>query len=169
MSDRDLQQASEFWRFSLTFYAGPEVPAACLQLQDDCGVDVNVVLFALFLARAGRLLGEDDMARIEALSSHWRDNVVRPLRLARRFTKSPPPAFDDAGTASLRTEVKRIELEAERLQQLCLERSFPAGTTGTANPDVRYCARHNLAAYAHRMGPLPREPVDVLLRRLHDA
>ncbi|MCC6780369.1 MAG: TIGR02444 family protein [Hyphomicrobiales bacterium] len=160
---------STFWRFSLDFYAGPGVPDACLQLQEDCGADVNVVLYALFLARAGRLLDDADIMRIEALSSDWRDHVVRPLRRARRYTKTPPPEFDTAATAALRTDLKRIELEAERLQQLSLERNLPAHDIGTEHSDTGSCASRNLAAYARRLREFPQPAVAVLLRRLGDT
>lgn len=169
MSDAASDPQSAFWNFSLRFYAGAGIPAACLQLQDACGIDVNVMLYALFLARSGRLLRAQDIARIEALVADWRDNVVRPLRQARRFMKIPPAPFDNACTAALRTDVKRIELEAERLQQICLERNLPAHSLGTAQPDLRTCARNNLAACAHRLPVLPDGPVEVLLRRLHDT
>lgn len=168
MSDAPTTQDSAFWRFSLRFYAAPGVAQACLQLQDECGMDVNVMLYLLFLARTGRLLEDDDVARIDMLSAGWRDNVVRPLRRARRFMKTPPDAFGDPATAALRTEVKRIELEAERLQQLCLERSLPPQRLGSAHADLRRCASHNLAAYMRRLGDFPSAPVETLLRRLHD-
>jgi uncharacterized protein (TIGR02444 family) len=169
VSDLPLPEDSAFWRFSLSFYAVPGVSEACLQLQEDCGADVNVVLFALFLARAGRLLGDEDVARIEALAADWRDNVVQPLRRARRFLRAPPGGFDPAGTASLRNEVKRIELEAERLQQLSLERNLPACSLGTPHADVDFCASGNLAAYARRLRDFPPAAVAALLRRLDDT
>lgn len=160
---------SAFWRFSLRFYADPGAADACIRLQDACGADVNVLLFVLFLARAGRLLHDDDIARIEAMSAPWRDQVVQPLRQARRCLRTPPAAFDPAATAQLRAEVKRIELEAERLQQLSLERGLPAACIGIEHPDIGACARRNLAAYARRLREFPRPAVAVLLRRLDDT
>ena len=43
-------QGSPFWKFSLGYYRGAGVSEACLELQDRCGVDVNVVLFLLWMA-----------------------------------------------------------------------------------------------------------------------
>lgn len=165
MSDPTTRTDSAFWRFSLAFYAGSGIPEACLTLQDDCGVDVNVLLYVLFLARAGRQLADEDVARIDALCAQWRDNVVRPLRQARRFTKMPPAPFDGPDAQALRTELKRIELEAEYLQQIALERGLPTLGLGAYNTDVEACARHNLAAYAKHIGPLAPTPVDRLVRR----
>jgi len=38
---------SPFWRFSLRFYARAKISAICLLLQDEAGVDVNLLLFLL--------------------------------------------------------------------------------------------------------------------------
>ena len=47
-------QTNPFWTFSLGYYRGAGVSEACLELQDDCGVDVNVVLFLLWQATQKR-------------------------------------------------------------------------------------------------------------------
>lgn len=168
MFDPTTRTDSAFWRFSLAFYAGAGIPQACLQLQDDYGADVNVLLYALFLARAGRQLGPEDVARLEASCADWRGHVVHPLRRARRFTKTPPATYDVADTATLRVELGRLELTAEYLQQRALEHTFPVEAFGAPNPCVDECARHNLAACAEGRDPFPPGPCDVLLRRVHD-
>jgi uncharacterized protein (TIGR02444 family) len=166
--DRLATDDSPFWRFSLALYGQVDVPAACLRLQDECGADVNVMLFTLFLARAGRLIGSGDIDRMEAVAGPWRDEVVRPLRAVRRVLKSPPDQFQNEVTQNLRAAVQRIELEAERLQQLALERTLPAqavGVTEVANQD---CAARNLRLYAQRLGGFPEVPIALILRRLDD-
>ncbi|NNC63961.1 MAG: DUF2390 domain-containing protein, partial [Gammaproteobacteria bacterium] len=38
--------ASEgFWAFSVRVYGKPDVPTACLDLQNDYGLDVNLLLY----------------------------------------------------------------------------------------------------------------------------
>jgi uncharacterized protein (TIGR02444 family) len=49
-----MDKGSDFWRFSLSFYRTQDVPAACISLQDRHGLDVNIMLFALWLASMGR-------------------------------------------------------------------------------------------------------------------
>ena len=45
---------SPFWQFSIKFYAVPGVPQACIELQDQAKVDVNILFFLLWNAtRAG--------------------------------------------------------------------------------------------------------------------
>ena len=54
-----------FWDFSLAFYAMPGVADACLQLQDGCGADVNVLLFLLYRARDGYMLSAAEVPAAE--------------------------------------------------------------------------------------------------------
>jgi len=41
-------QGSPFWRFSLHFYRQPKVADTCIALQEEAGVDVNLLLFLLW-------------------------------------------------------------------------------------------------------------------------
>ena len=85
MSDATSSRDSAFWRFSLRFYALPNVAPACLELQDKAGVDVNLMLFLLFLADNNRTLTRDDVARLDAEIAPWREHVVMPLRDLQRW------------------------------------------------------------------------------------
>jgi uncharacterized protein (TIGR02444 family) len=84
---------SPFWRFSLRFYARTKVSAACLALQDEAGVDVNLLLFLLFLAEHQRSVVVDDIARLDASVSPWREQVVKRLRDLRRALKPGMATF----------------------------------------------------------------------------
>jgi uncharacterized protein (TIGR02444 family) len=150
--------ASGFWDFSLAFYARPGVAEACLELQESCGADVNVLLYLLYLARSGRLLAAADVEHIDALAAPWRQAVVIPLRNVRRALKMPVGAFHPSATAALRTEVKRNELAAERVQQETLERLAPGDATGTPCADPIACARVHLQLYGDRIGAPPCNP-----------
>ena len=160
---------SAFWRFSLRLYAMPGVAPACIDLQDRCGVDVNVLLFVLFLADQGRAISSEDAARIDAQTCAWREGVVVPLRTARRNLRTPVGAFDRDATETLRTNVKRIELEAERMQQETLERMNPGDATGLPTASRASAARTNLAAYAAHLGGLPDELLAPLLQAFDAA
>ena len=84
-------------------------------------------------------------------------------RALRRALKAPVGVFEPQATASLRNEVKRIELAAERLQQETLERLAAAGTLGRACSDPALCASTHLALYADRIGASPAGPIARLL------
>jgi uncharacterized protein (TIGR02444 family) len=153
-----------FWRFSRHVYSGPGVAEACLRLQDEHGIDVNVMLYLLFLARSGRQIAHTDVDSVESVAREWREGVVRPLREVRRRLKMPPSPFDAGLANNLRSEVKRIELESERLQQFAMQHQVPPESLGESCQDTSACARHNLGAYAQRHGGFPAEPVDAILR-----
>ncbi len=52
---------SPFWQFSLRFYRLPNVADACIALQEDAGVDVNLLLYLLFQACQRRQLSAADV------------------------------------------------------------------------------------------------------------
>jgi uncharacterized protein (TIGR02444 family) len=156
---------SAFWRFSLRFYALPDVAPACLALQDEANVDVNLMLFLLFLADSGRAITRDDAARLDASIAPWRSEVVEPLRALRRRLKSGIGDVPTATSEGLRNMVKKIELEAERLEQGRLENAAP--TLGKSAPRSE-AARANLAAYEAHLGPLPEAPKAIILKAFSD-
>jgi len=107
-----------FWDFSLVVYRKPGVAEACLYLQDDAGVDVNLLLFFCWLAGVrDEALGEAEIRDILRRTTDWRDHVVRPLREVRRWMKGDVEGMPAGPVEALRSQVKRIELESERLQQ----------------------------------------------------
>jgi uncharacterized protein (TIGR02444 family) len=135
---------SPFWRFSLQFYRLPKVADACIAVQEDAGVDVNLLLFLLWHARQRRRLSKADVAALEAKIAPWRDVTVIPLRSVRRALKSPPALVEASTAEAFRNRIKAVELEAERLQQEAMYALAPLGAE-VASPDE--AARANIAAY----------------------
>jgi len=90
---------SPFWRFSLRFYRQPEVADACIALQEQAGVDVNLLLFLLWHATHKRALAQADVAELERRIAPWRNTTVIPLRTLRRALKSPPNLVAGAACA----------------------------------------------------------------------
>ncbi|HZO46085.1 MAG TPA: TIGR02444 family protein [Xanthobacteraceae bacterium] len=157
-------QGSPFWRFSLQFYRLPKVADACIALQEDAGVDVNLLLFLLWQARQRRRLSTADVASLEAKIAPWRDATVIPLRSVRRDLKSPPALVEAATAEAFRNRIKAVELEAERLQQEAMFTLAPVGTEGSDPADA---ARANVVAYEEmRAVKFPEEPVATVLAAL---
>ena len=158
-----LPQGLTLWRFSLEVYRRPGVANACIALQDEHGVDVNVLLCLLWLAAAGRRVSPAEVRAIDAGVAQWRDAVVVPLRALRRGLRTPPPLSDPGATEALRERVKAVELEAERLEQeelQALSTSAPLGLAG----DAAGAAAGNVAAYQEMLGcEFSRDAVAVLL------
>jgi uncharacterized protein (TIGR02444 family) len=163
MTDTRTQTETPFWRFSLHFYRHAGVSDACIALQDDCGVDVNLLLFLFWLAADGQSLSADEVKRLDDKVRDWRNLTIIPIRDARRKLKGAPTLVEPGKQEAFRTKVKAIELDAERLQQEALyafTQSGPLG--GVAEPSA--AARGNVAAYAHVMAVrFPKTTVDVLI------
>ncbi len=73
-------ETTPFWRFSLHFYRQPGVSDACIALQDDCGVDVNLLLFLFWLADDGQLLSADEVKKLDDKVRDWRNLTIIPIR-----------------------------------------------------------------------------------------
>lgn len=116
---------SPFWTFSLAVYREPAVQRECLELQDRYGVDVNLLLFCAFIGAVRGAVMPAQAVRLAAeLVADWHHNIVANLREVRRALK--PLATDGSSiapsAAALRENVKATELEAERIEQIMLER-----------------------------------------------
>jgi uncharacterized protein (TIGR02444 family) len=144
MSDAVPSQGSPFWRFSLQFYRLPNVAPSCIALQEDAGVDVNLLLFLLWHARQRRRLSVGDVVALEERIAPWRDLAVIPLRNVRRGLKSPPALVAGPMAEAFRNRIKAVELEAERLQQ---EAMYPLAPLGAEVASADEAARENVAAY----------------------
>jgi uncharacterized protein (TIGR02444 family) len=145
MADAETDRGSPFWRFSLGFYRQPGVADACIALQDGSGVDVNVLLFLLWLATAKRQVSR---ATVQAFCGHtdpWRNDVVVPLRTLRRKLKDRAWLVGRNTAELFRTKIKAVELESERLQQEALF-ALAAGLATEGAPTVEAAARANVAA-----------------------
>jgi len=113
-----------FWDWSLETYARDRVSPACVGLQDRHGLDVNLLLYALWRAtRTAVPLDAAGLAGCDAAVARWRDEVVVPLRGVRRDLKRR--GEDAPLSEGLRQRVKALELDAEHLEQLMLATTGP--------------------------------------------
>ena len=145
-----------FWDFSVRTYRTPGVPDACLSLQNDHGVDVNMLLYCYWI---GAAIGEFDgelFNRASEFSARWAENVVIPLRDARTWMKHTGCDSDAVPTAScmeLREEIKTIEFAAEKMQQEVLESMVSVERSGNDTPaHIMQDVIANLYLYAEYMG-----------------
>ena len=115
-----LRLDNPFWRFSLDVYSAPGVAPECLALQEALAIDVNLLLFSAWAgAEPGVALTADEIAAAEAVVAAWHDEVVRPLRAARRKIKGMTLHAEPA-VAAFRKAVADIEIGAERIEQALL-------------------------------------------------
>ena len=156
------REESPFWRFSLRFYSRPRVAAACLALQDEAGADVNLMLFLLFLAEHKRQATGEDIARLDGAVRSWRDRVVKPLRELRRVLKTGIGEIPISVSETFRGQIKRLELESERIEQHVLE-GFELASLGVSTASRERIAEANLAVYGEHLGGFPAPALATIL------
>jgi uncharacterized protein (TIGR02444 family) len=157
------------WGFAVALYSAPGVADACLGLQDRYGCDVNVLLFAAWVGavRHGAMTLAE-MAEAVAVVQSWHQEIVRPLRDLRRRLKSGPPPAPSESTEGLRTRIKAIELEAERielamLEQLAARWAPPLGARGEATLE------NLMAAVRHFIGQEPSDGAVEFIRSIEQG
>ncbi len=166
MADAETIQGSPFWRFSLGFYRQPGVGDACIALQDECGVDVNVLLFFFWLAADRQQIPALKARAVWEQATLWRDEVVAPLRGVRRKLKAGSTLVEHGASELFRTRIKAVELESERLEQEALFAMTPNLET-TTTETVEAAARANVLAYEEAATvAFTMAPLEILLAAL---
>ncbi|MBP5857037.1 TIGR02444 family protein [Marivibrio halodurans] len=117
-------EAEALWRFSVRLYEAGGVEDAALALQDEHGLDVNLLLLCCFLGLHGVRATRETIATLDQHARAWRAVAVEPLRGLRRRLKQDVGTISAETAAPFREQVKALELEAERLQQEMLFRTL---------------------------------------------
>jgi uncharacterized protein (TIGR02444 family) len=118
-----LELDGAHWRFALALYGQGGAADACLALQDRLGVDVNILLFAIFaVTERGMAVAPQDIRGMDAVVKTWREATVAPLRTMRRQLKQPLGPAGSEHAEVLRAEIKKAELLAEQIEQALLAR-----------------------------------------------
>jgi len=120
------------WEWSLEAYSLPGVPEACLNLQDEHGLNTAFLLWAVWAE------GAPDSVLDEAvgLAKSWDEAVLKPIRAVRRRLKPDFPGIDGAAREGLREDVKAAELRAERVLMEALEDLAKNASGGTPALDA---------------------------------
>ncbi|NQV70316.1 MAG: TIGR02444 family protein [Pseudohongiella sp.] len=134
-------QSQIFWDFSVDLYRQEGVSTACLELQNEFGLDINLLMFCYWHGCCVGTIEDQVLDQVINFSLSWKQSVVQPLRNVRKWMKLNAPLFD-AGQASqyemLREQIKTDELAAEKYQQEAMERmalssGFLPATTANSN------------------------------------
>lgn len=124
---------TDLWKHALALYERPGVETACLNVQA-LGGDVCLLLCATWLQAREVAFSEQRAQALRAIAEPWQTAVVEPLRHLRQQWRTP--AQHDPLLATLRAQVKGLELQAE---QTLLERlqncakQWPTGASETAS------------------------------------
>ncbi|MBA2653570.1 MAG: TIGR02444 family protein [Gammaproteobacteria bacterium] len=136
-----------FWNFSVKIYREPIVEESLITLQNERGLNVNIVLFCCWFALCdqGRI-PKSDLKQILINIQPWHDRIVLPLRRIRQQLKEQlnPP------WPEIRNEILRQELASEQIEQLIMLEQYayktrPIRTTFQKIIDI--CK--NIAVYCH--------------------
>jgi uncharacterized protein (TIGR02444 family) len=159
-----------FWDFSLDVYMSNGVGAACLDLQDAHELDVNVLLFCLWVGASGRgALTEAEMKTVTDAVHAWHHDIVRALRAVRTLMKGgmDPAPVDLA--ESLRQRIQKTEIDCEHTEQLMLAAAVETTADDSRADDLRLGdAVSNVALYFQSFGAnasaQDRQNIAVMLR-----
>ncbi len=151
--------ANPFWDFSLRVYARIGVAPACLNLQERHGVDVNVLLYCIWLGvERGVAISDADAARITQSVAAWNDDVVVHLRRLRTALRIDARGAARPLSDALRNDIKRSELDAERIeQQILFTQTWSDAVGATRSTPI---ARENVYAYLKSLGIQPNSDDD---------
>jgi uncharacterized protein (TIGR02444 family) len=157
--------STPIWDFVLNYYGRKGVSEALIGLQDQHGIDVNMLLFLMWMAAQGKCVAAEDVEFVSTTSHAWQRAVVVPIRGVRRLLKENPPLVPAEAAAAFRKKVQAIELEGEQLQlnamAALVERLKPA----QASPEE--AARRNVKTFEGVAGKtFPPAAVDRLAHAL---
>ncbi|MEE8058544.1 MAG: TIGR02444 family protein [Pseudomonadales bacterium] len=153
-------QNNPLWTYTLEVYGKVGVELILLQLQDDFGADINMLLCCYWMAAASREMTNEDLAGLIKASAKWRAQCIMPLRAVRRFLKS------QQGVESIRERVKTLEVDTEQWQQAQMYRQLSSGNMRSSQQQVDALALQNLRRYGAHLPGVEWEDIAGLMSEL---
>lgn len=161
--------AQPIWDFVLGYYRQQGVSEAAIALQDSVGIDVNMILFLMWLSGRGKTLAEADMRKLGETSHSWQRQVVVPIRNIRRLLKENAPFVAQETALAYRKKVQALEIEGEQLELNAMADAAKTASLSAA-ASTEQAARDNLATFAKVTGkPFPGDAVEAFVRALAGA
>ncbi|MCF6775375.1 TIGR02444 family protein [Thiotrichales bacterium 19X7-9] len=108
-----------FWQFSLKLYKNKQIELSLINLQEQYDLNINCILFALWLAYANIQLQSGEFQDIIKSVKVIQSTVTKPIRKARKTIKLNQSQYPDIFYQNL----LQVELESEALQQQTLYQS----------------------------------------------
>lgn len=150
MPPRSPDSYSSLWDFSLTQYARAGVADACLRLQDEHGVNVNLLLWSAWLESRGLFLDNARLRSAQKRIHAWDEHYVVPLRQLRRRMKVEF-GVADKDIEQVRQQIKQAELLAEKQLQLWLEEDAQTWNQSAAQDNHPPSSGDNLRFYLQQL------------------
>lgn len=160
--------STPIWDFVLNYYGRRGVSDTLIGLQDNHGIDVNMLLFLMWMAAQSKSVAADDVKFVSTTSQAWQRAVVVPIRGVRRLLKENTPLVPAEAAAAFRKKVQAIELEGEQLQLNAMAALVGRLKPAQASPEE--AARRNVKTFEAVAGKtFPPAAVDGLVRALVEA
>ena len=147
------------WQFAVDEYCRPGVEPRCLELQDDFGLDVNILLAAVFSGRRDQRWGPALVEQLRADCEVLRDGFILPLRALRRKAKGSAPR-------EVYESLQASELEMERWQLALLAACLGQHVGLRA---TQPCVEENLQCYGEVAAPEALPKLQELGRLFKDS
>jgi len=109
------------WDFAIRLYSQEFVAEICLKAQDRDGLNVPLLLFALWADARGMDLSEAQLKTYLAIMNAYDGDLIRPLRAIRRDLKITSSAMAPIQRQEFRQTIKSLELNAEKALLEALE------------------------------------------------
>lgn len=110
-----LLHEADFWSFSLEFYGRNGVTSACLTLQDELGVNVNLLLLLCWCEQHDWQLDGEQIELLSLSLAQWHRDYTQPLRQIRRQL-----ALEDQATTQVKQAIFEAEMALEKTEQRLL-------------------------------------------------
>ncbi|MCV6612200.1 MAG: TIGR02444 family protein [Amphritea sp.] len=120
MTEENAQWDDPLWRYAVGLYSQPGCAVLCLQLQDDYGLSINRLLFALWLADQQRRYPAQVVLQD---ADRWQREQLKPLRELRYGLRGQTESNNEERCYELlkQTELAAEKVELERLQQCLID------------------------------------------------
>lgn len=108
----------EFWRYSLKLYSKNIVKDICLDLQNQFGVNINIILFCCWHTATSRgPLSTEQIQLLISTTDSWHCEITQGLRHLRALISNLP---EQNWTSDLRKDILAHELTSEHIEQLLM-------------------------------------------------
>src|SRR6056300_1184493 len=90
--DRQVMTENKLWSFALTIYQRDAVAPACLDLQEQCQIDVPLMLCAVFACLQDKTISDEDLTQLHNLASPWQRYCAIASPHSHPFENRPKPS-----------------------------------------------------------------------------
>jgi len=160
---------SEFWNYSTQAWTLPEVEAICLALQNDIDANINILLYCCWVGDKNRRLNDDDLQTLLDTIQPWQ-TIIKPLRESRKMIQQQAIAMPTRLKDQTITNMSEMELNAEHMAQLALEKALkpedisPCNTTDENQTNGVGCSLKNIKSYLNTLDSITS--IDAILPQI---